>query len=67
MIAAAITTSTAMIEASATPYRYVSPIANRPNKEITTVIPATSTLRPAVPTASPIASDPEAPSASAAR
>ena len=46
--AATITTSTASEAAIATPYMYGRPVSARPSTAITTVAPASTTLRPAV-------------------
>jgi hypothetical protein len=56
LIAASITTRTAIAAESATPYMYDKPVRKRPRTAMTTVRPAMITLRPAVVTASTIAS-----------
>jgi hypothetical protein len=65
--AATITTSTASEAETATPYMYGRPVSASPRTAITTVAPAMITLRPAVVTASTIASWVSLPRASAAR
>ena len=64
---ATITTSTARLAETATPFMYSSPTRKRPSREMITVPPAMRTLRPAVVTASEIAASLLDPAASADR
>ena len=58
-VSAAITVNaTAMHAAIATPYRKLTPSANRPSRAMQTIIPANSTARPEVSTDSITASSP---------
>ncbi len=64
---AATTTATARLAEIATPYRKETPVKASPKSEMTTVAPATITLRPAVETASTTASRTSDPPTSAVR